>query len=94
MHTFHLRVGEMTPTLQDVVIMIGLLIDKTFMTNNKGLIDIDLLCDRLLGQVPPTNTYRGDCIRLTWLGANFNTLIRRDNKPANYVCLGMHITHV
>jgi len=73
MHTFHLRVGEMTPTLQNVAMLIGLLIDKTSMTNNRVLIDIDLLCDCLRGQMPQTNTYRGNCIRLTWLGANFNT---------------------
>jgi hypothetical protein len=47
MHAFHLRVGEVTPTLQDVAMLIGLLIAKTSMTNNRVLIDIDLLCDCL-----------------------------------------------
>lgn len=47
MHTFHLRVGEVTPTLEDVAMLIGLLIDKTSMTNSRVLIDIDLLCDCL-----------------------------------------------
>ena len=48
--------------------MISLLIDKTFMTNNRGLIDIDLLSDRLLGQVSPTNTYKGNCNQVDMVG--------------------------
>ena len=73
MHTFHPHVGEMTPPLQDVAMLIGLPINKTPVTGRGGLIDRDTSCDCLLGWVPPTDAYRNDCIKLTWLDITFKT---------------------
>jgi hypothetical protein len=63
----------MTPTLKDMAMLTDFLIDRTSVTNHEGSIDKDTLCDHLLGRVPLTNTYRGNCIKLTWLDANFQT---------------------
>ena len=46
-HTFHLRVGNMTPTLQDL--LISLLMNGTPVTTCGGLIDKGALCDHILG---------------------------------------------
>ena len=70
-HTFHLHIDEMTPTLQDVAILTGLLIDETHVTSCESSIDRDILCDRPLGWVSLANAYRGDFIKLTWLDAIF-----------------------
>ena len=57
-HTFYLPVGEMTITLQDVVVILGLRIHGLPIT---GTCDIDwsLLCYKLLGVTPPTSEIRG-----------------------------------
>ena len=47
MRTFHLFVGKITQTLQDVVMLTSLLTDETLMTSYGGSIDRDTLCDRL-----------------------------------------------
>ncbi|KAJ9672563.1 hypothetical protein PVL29_025969 [Vitis rotundifolia] len=51
-HTFHLPIGEMTVTLQDVAVILGLRIHRPPTT---GTCDIDwsLLCFELLSVVPP-----------------------------------------
>lgn len=72
----------------------GLSIDESPVTNNISSIDRDLLCDHLLGQVPPAKACRGDHIKLTWMNANFNTPSRYDNKSTDHVCLSIYITHV
>jgi hypothetical protein len=47
MRTFHLFVGKITQTLQDVVMLTSLLTDETLMTSYGGSIDRNTLCDRL-----------------------------------------------
>jgi hypothetical protein len=48
-HTFHLHIGDMTPTLQDVAILTSLLINEPLLTGRGGSINRDVLCDHLLG---------------------------------------------
>ena len=57
-HTFHLPIGEMTITLQDVAIMLGLRIHGLPII---GTCDIDwsLLCYELLGVTPLTSEIKG-----------------------------------
>ncbi|XP_057461072.1 protein MAIN-LIKE 2-like [Actinidia eriantha] len=70
-HTFHLRVGKMTPTLQDITMLTGLPIDGALVIGPGGAVDLDDLCLRLLGRVPLRISYRGDNLKLTWLASSF-----------------------
>jgi hypothetical protein len=54
----------MTSTLHDMIILTNILINGTLVTSSGGLIDRDLLCEFLLGWVPPTIAYRGDYIQV------------------------------
>ncbi|GFY87970.1 hypothetical protein Acr_05g0016090 [Actinidia rufa] len=72
-HTFHLRVGEMTPTLQDVAMLTGLPINGAPMTRPGEAFDPNELCLRLLGRVPPRTAFRGDNLKLIWLESEFQT---------------------
>jgi hypothetical protein len=63
----------MTPTPQDVAMLIGLPIDSFSVIGCGRLIDKDDICNCLLGQVSVTNAYRGYNIKLTWLETNFKT---------------------
>ncbi|RVW18813.1 Serine/threonine-protein phosphatase 7 long form-like [Vitis vinifera] len=70
-HTFHLPIGEMTITLQDVAMILGLRIHGPPIT---GTCDIDwsLLCSELLGVVPPPSQIRGSSISARWLREQFS----------------------
>ncbi|XP_019080373.2 serine/threonine-protein phosphatase 7 long form homolog [Vitis vinifera] len=70
-HTFHLPVGEMTITLQDVAVILGLRIHGLPIT---GTCDIDwsLLCYELLGVTPPTSEIKGSAISTRWLCHQFS----------------------
>ncbi|KAL6330569.1 hypothetical protein AAG906_040500 [Vitis piasezkii] len=70
-HTFHLPIGEMTVTLQDVAMILGLRIHGPPIT---GTCDIDwsLLCYELLGVVPPPSQIRGSSISARWLREQFS----------------------
>ena len=59
-HTFHLPVGEMTITLQDVAIILGLRIDGPAVTGT-CVFDVAKLCEELLGVTPPVDALRGCC---------------------------------
>ena len=50
--TFHFSVGEMTITLQDVSILLGLPIEGAVL-NYGGNVDAEEVCQRLLGEIPP-----------------------------------------
>ncbi|KAH7851076.1 hypothetical protein Vadar_006998 [Vaccinium darrowii] len=54
-HSFHLRPGEMTVTLQDVEVILGLPVEGEAVTRSTNLKDIDQLCTRLLGKAPSKN---------------------------------------
>ena len=57
-HIFHLPVGEMTITLQDVAIILGLRIHEHPITDTCD-IDWSLLCYELLGVTPLTSEIKG-----------------------------------
>ncbi|XP_062155906.1 protein MAIN-LIKE 2-like [Alnus glutinosa] len=68
-NTFHLPVGEMAITLEDVALLLGLAIDGEpviGVTNSTP----SLLCEKLLGRVPEDLT--GGMVKLTWLKEFFS----------------------
>ena len=60
-HTFHVLVGEMTITLQDVAIILGLRIDGPAVTGT-CVFDVTEICGELLGVTPPADALRGSAI--------------------------------
>ena len=70
-YTFHLPVGEMTITLQDVAVILGLCIHWLPITG-KCDIDWSLLCYELLGVTPPTYEIKGSTISTWWLYHQFS----------------------
>ncbi|KAL9688107.1 hypothetical protein QQ045_032521 [Rhodiola kirilowii] len=67
-HIFHLRHGEMTITLEDIGVLMGLPVEGGVVTTNQE-VDDDM-CLRLLGVVPPHVT----CVRRTWFKDNLKDL--------------------
>ncbi|KAL5794267.1 hypothetical protein ACOSP7_002861 [Xanthoceras sorbifolium] len=70
-NTFHFTVGEMTVTLQDVALMLGLAID------GKPVIGIthttcSSVCGKYLGRVPDSNYASGGMVKLSWLKEFFS----------------------
>jgi hypothetical protein len=65
--TFHLRTGEMTVTLQDVAVLLGLRIDGPAITGSDDRVWADV-CNELLGRVPPLD---GGFMKLSWLREHF-----------------------
>ena len=70
-NTFHLSAGEMTVTLQDVALLLGLAID------GKPVIGIThtscaSVCQRLLGKSPDSNYASGGMVKLSWLKEFFS----------------------
>ena len=55
-HTFHVPVGEMTITLQDVAILLGLRIHGPAVTGTCAF-DVAALCAELLGVIPSSYSY-------------------------------------
>ena len=72
-HTFHVLVREMTITLQDVVIILGLCIDGHAVTRT-CLLNVVELCGELLGVTPPADALRGSAISIRWLCQQLSTL--------------------
>ncbi|KAG9456253.1 hypothetical protein H6P81_000761 [Aristolochia fimbriata] len=70
--TFHLPFGEMTITLQDVAVLLGLRVDGDAVSGTTLIDDWPALAHRLLGQLPPPNVIRGGRIALTWLYQKFH----------------------
>ena len=71
-HTFHVPVGEMTITLQDVAIILGLRIDGPIVTRT-CVLDVAELCRELLGVTPPAYALRGSAISIQWLCDQLST---------------------
>ena len=62
-HMFHVPVGEMTITLQDVAIILGLHIDEPAVTGT-CVLDVAELCGKFLGVTPPADALRGSTISI------------------------------
>ena len=60
-HTFHVPIREMTITLQDVAIILGLRIDEPAVTRT-CVLDVAELCGELLGVTLPADALRGSAI--------------------------------
>ncbi|KAG7594433.1 Serine/threonine-specific protein phosphatase/bis(5-nucleosyl)-tetraphosphatase [Arabidopsis thaliana x Arabidopsis arenosa] len=72
-HTFHLPAGEITVTLQDVNILLGLRVDGPAVTGSTKYNWADL-CEDLLGQRPGPKDLHGSHVSLAWLRENFRNL--------------------
>ncbi|KAL9685065.1 hypothetical protein QQ045_022511 [Rhodiola kirilowii] len=72
-HTFHLRNGEMTITLEDVGVLAGLPIEDRSVTIDHEVEDYTPLCEQLLGVVP-VHGKRDTTVRRTWFRDNMQTL--------------------
>ena len=65
--------GGCTITLQDIVIILGLLIDGVAVTGNTSLHWRDV-CHSLLGLIPGDTDLNRQCLCLTWLSQSFPNL--------------------
>uniref|UniRef100_A0A1J3EXQ7 Serine/threonine-protein phosphatase 7 long form-like protein n=1 Tax=Noccaea caerulescens TaxID=107243 RepID=A0A1J3EXQ7_NOCCA len=72
-HTFHLPAGEITVTLQDVNILLGLRVDGPAVTGSTKYNWADL-CEDLLGLRPGPKDLHGSHVSLAWLRDNFRNL--------------------
>lgn len=74
-HTFHLPVGEMTVTLQDVAVLLGLRVDGNALCGRTDL-DWSAVVTNLLGRDVDPTTFRKKskvAIKMSWLRNNFST---------------------
>ncbi len=76
-HTFHLRWGEMTVTLRDVQLLMGLRVTGPAVTDSHYLVEPDLnlvdVCTRLLGHTPTRTDglLSNNDVSLSWLKRHF-----------------------
>ena len=71
-HTFHVLVGEMTITLQDVAIILGLRIHGPLVIGT-CVFEVAELCRELLGVIPPADALKGSAISIRWLCDQLST---------------------
>ena len=78
-NTFHLPVGEMTITLGDVAVLLGLPIDGNAIAYGGGPYDYIQLCRDLLGIDPPPEQIRGhEYVEVKWFRSQFTQDIPPD----------------
>ena len=70
---FHVPVGEMTITLQDVAIILSLRIDRQAVIGI-CVFEVTELCGELLGVTPLANALRGFIISMRWLCDQLSSL--------------------
>ena len=68
----YVPIGEMTITLQEVVIILSLRIDRLVVTRTR-VFDVAKLCRELLGVTPPADALRGSIISIRWLCDHLST---------------------
>ena len=67
---FHLKHGKMTPTLQDVMILLGLPIDRMTVIST-GVYNRIMLYERMIGLTPPSSKSKGVTYVLSQLRRHF-----------------------
>jgi hypothetical protein len=72
-HTFHLPHGEMTITLQDISVMLGLPVDGEVLVGSTDS-NWSELCLQLLGVSPPPNKLDESRLNMKWLQDTFGVL--------------------
>jgi hypothetical protein len=72
-HTFHLLQGEMTITLLDVGVMLGLPVNGRPVVGSTN-INWQILCGELLGRIPPPDKLKGAPLSMPWLSDAFGVL--------------------
>ncbi|KAJ9688964.1 hypothetical protein PVL29_014560 [Vitis rotundifolia] len=70
-NTFHLNVGEMTVTLEDVAYFLGLAIDGEPVMGVTYTM-CDTICEKLLGKAPDSGSTSGGMVKLSWLKESFS----------------------
>ena len=71
-HTFHVPVGEMSITLQDVAIILMLRIHGPAVTGT-CVLNVAELCIELLNVTPPSDALKGSAISIRWLCDQLST---------------------
>ncbi|CAI0383834.1 unnamed protein product [Linum tenue] len=92
-NTFHFTVGEMTVTLQDVALLLGLAID------GKPVIGIThttcaAVCEKLLGKAPDSNYASGGMVKLSWLKEYFSHCTKDSPKEEVEQCTRAYLLYL
>lgn len=70
-NTFHLNIGEMTVTLKDVMLLLGLAIDGEPVIS-LTYTSCSSVCEKYLGRAPKSGYTNGRMVKLSWLKEFFS----------------------